>query len=102
MEFDIAGIQKDDVLRKIWENEEPGFVKFQTNDPRSMLFLTPQTDDALFGIFLHPFIEAKDDSAHKWNAEASMEDLLKFTESCSGIVKRLVPYVAVFDGSCSC
>lgn len=43
------------------------------------MLVVPETDDKLHGIFMHPYIEPEDGSNCRWDAEASMAELVYFT-----------------------
>jgi hypothetical protein len=59
MDFDPDSILKDDALRKIWAIDDTGIVVFKTKDLNLHIFITPKTDDTLFGTFMHPYIKPK-------------------------------------------
>jgi hypothetical protein len=92
MDFDPDSILKDDALRKIWAIDDTGIVVFKMKDLNSHIFIPPKTDDTLFGIFMHPYIKPKHGSEARWDAEASVAELMDFTKDNSGVMKGLVPY----------
>ena len=91
MEFDRDGIMEDEILRPMWENQDPGFMLLLTNDPTALMLVVPETDDKIYGLFIQSFVEGQYGSDRRRDAEASMADLIEATKGCTGIIKRLVP-----------